>query len=279
MTGPGGTADPFVGSPKVEMIYTAGFFPGSGLPTFGDPMNIRTGEQVQFQLVRYTQSGARVVVTPEGWRVSDTTQTYGVIASNTGIFQASTRQSDISQVVTARFSDQDYSVSYSVRPRQIRIIGSILNRVTHLPVPNVTMYFYDVNGVYLGPATTTYDGSFRAAMPSSVARFQIVNDTLPDTVFRLMRHDSTLSVQTTSPDYLFNRNSSGTPVAVSFDQTGMQWRLTGVGQTCLPLLSASSYVNTDYYLAKPILVAPFGDVDDLNNPIDPDLLAEGCTVP
>lgn len=277
--GGGGTTDPLVGSPTIEMIYSTGYFPGTGLPTFGDPLNIRTGEKVQFQLVQYTQSGVRTILNPGNWRSSDTSQSFGTLSANTGVFTASTRQTDVSQVVTARYNDGDISVAYAVRPRQIRIIGSILNRVTHLPVPNVSMYFYDNDGVYLGTASSTYDGSFRAAMPNTVARFQVVNDSLPNDVYRLIRFDSTLSVQTNFPDYLSNRNSSGTPVAVAFDQTGMQWRLTGINQSCLPLLSASSYSNTDYYLQKPILVVPNGDTDDLGNPIDPDLLAEGCTVP
>ena len=275
----GGTTDPIVGTPQIEMIYSTGYFPGSGLPTYGDPMNIRTGEQVQFLLVGHTASGVRTILTPDKWRTNDDTQTFGTLSNNTGVFVASSRQTAVSQVITARYNGTDISVPYAVRAREVRIIGSILNRVTHLPIPGITLYFYDVNGNFLGPATTTYDGSFRAAVSASVARFQVVNDSLPDNVYRLMRFDSSLSVQTISPDYLSNRDSSGTPVAVSFDQTGMQWRATGVSQTCLPMLSASTYVNTDYYLAKPILIAPNGDVDDFGNAIDPNLLAEGCTVP
>lgn len=275
--GTGGAA--IVTTPQIEMVYSAGFFPNPGLPTFGDPMNIRTGEQIQFQLVGYTAAGVRTVLTPDSWRTSDTTQTFGTLSANTGVFVASSRQSSISQTVTARFNNLDYSAAYAVRSRQVRVIGSVLNRVTHLPLQNVTLYFYDVDGNYLGPATTAYDGSFHAAMPPNVARFQVVNDTLPNDVYRLFRFDSNLTVQTTVPDYMNNRNSSGTPVAVSFDQTGMQWRASGINKSCLPLLSASTYVNTDYYLAKPIIIAPLGDVDDFGNAIDVDLLAEGCTVP
>ena len=279
VVGGGVSGDVIVGTPQVEMIYSDGFFPNTGLPIFGDPMNIRTGEQVQFELVGYTATGKRVIVNPDGWRSNDTTGTFGTLSANTGVFIASSRQSAVSQVVTARYQGQDISTSYAVRSRQVRIIGSVLNRVTKLPLQGVSLYFYDINGNYLGPATTSYDGSFRAAMPPSVARFQIVNDSLPNNVFRLLRFDSTLAVQTTIPDYLNNRNSSGTPVAVNFDQTGMQWRATGVNQTCLPLLSSSTFTNTDYYLAKPIIIAPLGDVDDFGNPIDPIALPIGCTVP
>ena len=277
--GGGGGGVTIVGTPKVEMIYSTGFFPNPGLPTFGDPLNIRTGEQVQFQLVGYTAAGVRTVLAPDFWRSNDSTNTFGVLSSNTGVYNASTRQSPSPQVITARWNDQDISADYGVRPRQVRIIGSVLNRVTHLPIQNINMYFYDINGDFIGTATTAYDGSFHAAMPPTVARFQIVNDSMPNDVFRLMLHDDSLTVTKFLPDYLNNRNSSGTPVPVSFDQTGMTYRATGVGNTCLPLLSSSSYINTDYFLQKPILIVPNGDVDTLGNPVDPDLLAVGCSVP
>ena len=60
--GGGGGSFNIVGTPTVEMIYSAGFFPNPGLPIFGDPLNIRTGEQVQFQLVGFTAAGVRTVV-------------------------------------------------------------------------------------------------------------------------------------------------------------------------------------------------------------------------
>ena len=277
--GGGGGGLNIVGTPKVEMIYSTGFFPNPGLPTFGDPLNIRTGEQVQFQLVGYTSTGVRTVVPVDFWRSDDTTNTFGVLSANTGVYNASSRQSPSPQVITARWNDQDVSTSYSVRPRQVRIIGSLLNRVTHLPLANVALYFYDIDGNFLGPAQTAYDGSFHAAMPPTVARFQVVNDSMPDNVFRLMLHDDTLSVSTVMPDYLNNRNSEGTPVPVSFDQTGMIYRATGVSNECLPILSSSTYVNTDYFLSKPILIVPNGDVDPFGDPVDPIVLAEGCTVP
>ena len=277
--GGGGGGLNIVGTPKVEMIFSTGFFPNPGLSTFGDPLNIRTGEQVQFQLVGYTATGVRTVLTPDFWRSNDSTNTFGILSANTGVYNASSRQTASPQVITARWNDQDISGDYAVRPRQVRIIGSILNHVTHLPLQYVSMYFYDVNGTFLGTATTSYDGSFRAAMPSSVARFQVVNDTLPNNVFRLILHDDTLSTSAFPPDYLNNRNSNGTPIPVAFDDSGMVYRATGVGNACLPILSSSSYANTDYYLQKPILIIPNGDVDPFGDPVDPDLLAVGCSVP
>ena len=279
VTGGGGGGFNIVGTPKVEMIFSSGFFPNPGLPTFGDPLNIRTGEQVQFQLVGYTAAGVRTVLTPDFWRTTDLTQTFGVLSANTGVFNASSRQSPGPQVVTARWNDQDISIDYGVKPRQVRIIGSVLNHVTHLPVQYVNLYFYDINGVFLGTSSTAYDGSFHADMPPNVARFQVVNDSLPLTVFRLILHDDTQPVSTFPPDYLNNRNNAGTPIPVAVDTSNMTYRATGVGVECLPILSQSTYVNSDYFLAKPILIIPNGDVDGLGNPVDPALLAVGCTVP
>lgn len=280
MTGAGGGGGlVLVGSPTVEMVYSAGFFPIVGLAPLGDPMNIRTNEQVQFQLVGYTATRQRVVLTAESWRTDDAASTFGVISGNTGLYTASSRQSPFAQTVTARYNGIDYSTNYQVKPRQARIIGSVLNRVTKLPIQGVSLYFYDVNGVFVGSVTTAFDGSFRASVPTNVARFQVVNDSLPLDVFRLMKFDSDISVVTTAPAYLSNRDASGAPIAVAVDQTGTEWRATGVSEPCLPLLSTATYLNSDYFLAKPILIVPNGDVDDMGAPIDPATLAEGCTVP
>ena len=238
--GGGGGSFNIVGTPTVEMIYSAGFFPNPGLPIFGDPLNIRTGEQVQFQLVGFTAAGVRTVVPVDFWRTDDTTNSFGVLSANSGVYNASSRQSPSEQVVTARWHDQDISTFYAVRPRQVRIIGSLLDRVTLLPLAHVSMYFYDINGNFLGPAQTAYDGSFHAAMPPTVARFQIINDSLPNTALRLMLLDDTLPVTAFFPDYLNNRNNSGTPIPVAVDQTGMTFRATGVGNACLPLFSSST---------------------------------------
>jgi hypothetical protein len=276
-TGGGGVT--IATTPKVEMIYSPGLGSVATLPVFGDPLNIRTGEQVRFQMVGYTSAGDRVVLPATNWRTSDTSNTFGVL-SNTGVYDASSRQTPSTYLVSGTYNGIEYSTEYAIKGRETRVTGSVLNQGTGLPVPGAYIYFYDVNGAYVGIAQSTYDGSFRAALPRLAQRFQIVNDSLAASFFRLIQFNSTAALTTVRPSYLDNRNSSGVVVAQSISTAGTQYRLTGVSQPCKPLLSTTtSLTASDYYLTNPILVVPTTATNGLGAPIDPILVAEGCTVP
>ena len=278
----GGGSAAIVGSPQIEMVYIPGLNQTSTVPTFGDPLNIRTGEQVQFQLVGYTATGQRVVLPSADWITSDLANTYGSISGNTGIFTASSRQSTTSLLVTTRYNGSDVTTFYGIRPRQVRVIGSVLSKKTGLPLRGILIYFYDVNGAFVGTATTTADGSFRAAMPTTVARFQLFNDSIPTDLFRLVRFDSDLSATQSRPDYLNNFTTSGTAIPITVNSTtlaGMEYRRTGTTQECKPLLSTSTFDFSDYYLQTPILAISNDETDGTGSVIDPALVAEGCSVP
>jgi|LauGreDrversion4_2_1035121.scaffolds.fasta_scaffold91120_2 hypothetical protein len=266
-------------TPKVEMIYSPGLGTTTTLPVFGDPLNIRTGEQVRFQMVGYTSTGERVVLPANNWRTSDTSNTFGTL-SNTGVYDAASRQTPSTYLVSGTYNGVEYSTEYSIKGRETRVTGSVLNQGTGLPVSGVYLYFYDVNGDYVGIAQSTYDGSFRAALPRTAQRFQVVNDSLSATFHRLIQFNSTAALSTVRPSYLDNRNSSGVVVAQSVSTSGTQYRLTGVSQQCKPLLSSTtSLPQSDYYLSNPILVVPTTATNGLGALIDPLLVAEGCTVP
>jgi hypothetical protein len=268
--GGGGGGIPIVGNPSIEMISVSGFVP-QAIPNYLDPLNIRTGEQVQFQLVGYSSTGQRVVLPGTEWRTSDTTNIFGVVAGNTGVFTAASRQTPVNQLISVRYNGQEFATEYSVRPRQARIIGSVLNRSTGLPIKGVLVYMFTTDGTYLGLAQTSYDGTFRASVPTTVGRFQIFNDSLPGNVMRMIQFNSDAALTLSKPNYLNNLNSSGVVVPVSVSQAGTQRRLTGVAQTCKPLIgSTSPAFNADYYLATPILAIPNGTDDTLNS--------EGCSV-
>ena len=276
-TGGGGVT--IATTPKVEMIYSPGLGSTATLPVFGDPLNIRTGEQVRFQMVGYTSAGDRVILGATNWRTSDTSNTFGTI-SNTGVYDASSRQTPSALLVSGTYNGVEYSTEYAIKGRETRVTGSVLHQGTGLPVPGVYLYFYDVNGAYVGIAQSTYDGSFRAALPRLAQRFQIVNDSLSASFFRLIQFNSNAALTTVRPSYLDNRNSSGVPVAQSISTAGTQYRLTGVSQPCKPLFSTTtSLTASDYYLSNPILVVPTTALNSLGGPLDPLLVAEGCSVP
>lgn len=276
-TGGGGVT--IATTPQIEMIYSPGLGSLATLPVFGDPLNIRTGEQVRFQLVGYTSTGARTILSGTNWRTSDTTNTFGTL-SNTGVYDAASRQTPSNYVVSATYNGVEYSTEFAIRGRETRVTGMVLNQGTGLPISGAYIYFYDINGAYVGIAQTTYDGSFRAALPRTAQRFQVVNDSLSSSYLRLIQFNSNDSLTTVRPSYLDNRNSSGVVVAQSVSTSGTQYRLTGVSQQCKPLLgTTTSLPFSDYYLSNPILVVPVGATNGLGAPIDPALVAEGCTVP
>jgi hypothetical protein len=269
-TGGGGGTLAIVGDPAIEVVSVSGFAP-QVIPSYLDPLNIRTGEQVQFQLVGYTATGQRVVLPSTDWRTSDTTSTFGVVAGNTGVFTAASRQTPVNQVVSVRYNGREIAGDFAVKPRQARVIGSVLRRDTGLPLRGATLYFYTDNGSYLGLATTGYDGTFRASVPTTVARFQLFNDSLPGNVMRMVNFNSENALTLVKPNYLNNLNGSGAVVPVSVSVSGTKLRITGVAQTCkIPLGTTSPTFNADFYVASPILAIPAGTDDTLN--------AEGCQV-
>jgi hypothetical protein len=279
--GSGGGSFAIVGTPSVEMTYIPGLNQVGELPVYGDPLNIRTAEKVQFQLVGYTATGARVVLPALDWVSGDSSGTFGSISGNTGIFTATSRQSAEAQVITCRYNGQDYSAEYAVKARQVRINGSVLDKVTGLPVRGVIVYFYDEDGIFINQAVSAYDGSFRAALPRTASRFQLFNDSIPNSYLRLMRFDSDGQATLTKPDFFNNRNSSGVvfPVFVNSELYDfMQFRRTGSGTDCKPPISNTAYDNSDYYLPSPILLFPNTEVDGSGNPLDPAVVGEGCSV-
>lgn len=261
------------------MIYSPGLGSLATLPVFGDPLNIRTGEQVRFQMVGYTSTGERVILPATNWRTSDTTNTFGTI-SNTGVYDAASRQTPSTYLVSGTYNGVEYSTEYAIKGRETRVTGMVLNQGTGLPVSGVYLYFFDINGAYVGIAQSTYDGSFRAALPRNAQRFQVVNDSLPAAFFRLIQFNSNTDLTTVRPSYFDNRNSSGVVVAQSISTAGTQYRLTGVSQLCKPLFTTTtSLTASDYYISNPILVVPTTATNSLGAPIDPFLVAEGCNVP
>ena len=269
-----------VTEPRVEAVTTVG---RADLPGFVDPLNIQTGEQVQFQLVGYTADNVRVVLPVNDWGTSDDTNTFGQIANNSGVFLASDRQTPTVQYVRARYNDKDYFAEYQVRPRAIRVGGAVLSQTTRLPLRGIELRFYSDLGQEVGRAVTQYDGTFMAAVPNTATFFQVNNNTLPTDYFRLVRFNSDLDAVITKPAYMNLRNSNGVAIAGTLPEDmltnpNLKYRRSGIDESCQPALAAASTVFTlgDYYLSQPILLVPTNATDDTGAVIDPVLVAEGC---
>lgn len=143
---------------------------------FQDPLSLQTGDQVRFQLVNYTGSGANVerhVLNAESFRTNDVNNVAGQLSSSTGNFAAATTDTGNRQyIVSARYQGVDYSSFYRINPRQIRLRGKVLAEGTGLPVYNATVDFYSLRNpldptsaqVRIATVHTAYDGTFRVSI-------------------------------------------------------------------------------------------------------------------
>lgn len=271
----GGGSFTLAGAPSVEMVYVGGLGSTLTTPVYGDPTNIRTGEQVQFQLVGTTTAGARVVL-PAEWRSGDTDNTFGTLAANTGVYSAAGRQTASDQIITGRYNGLDYSAEYAIRARQTRLNGVVLDRQTRRPVRNIQLWLFDDANNLVGRVKTSADGTFRASVPRTVQKFQLVNDSIPSNYLRLFRHNSDQVVTLDTPWY-FPGSLDAAPTA-GFDN-GWEFRASGITQACKPnasLLLSNDYDNGDVFLTEPILLIPSGSTDETGAAIDPITFAAPC---
>lgn len=110
---------------------------------YQDPSTIQSLDQVTFQLVYYNAAGTRIVLPCDQWTSSDTNQSYGALAYNSGTFQAANAVTPSPQVASAVYNNKVYSVSYSVVPRQVRERGYIQSDVSpHTGLSGVEVDFY-----------------------------------------------------------------------------------------------------------------------------------------
>ena len=163
-----------------------------------DPTNIQTGEQYTFQLVYYTGSQPNIVrnIISSGvtWASSDTSQTYGNLAANTGNFIAGQTTTTSPLFVTATYKGTTYTATYAVNIRQARLLGTVVSQGTNLPVPGAQVQFYtNLSGAFQLSDTVTagYDGSIRASVPTNATLFTIIADTLPSGFYQSFSYTGT----------------------------------------------------------------------------------------
>ncbi|MGV3614813.1 MAG: hypothetical protein ACO1SV_05690 [Fimbriimonas sp.] len=148
-----------------------------------DMRNFQTNESYYFQLVAYSDSGRRVIL-PARFETDDVEFLHGVVG-NSGLYLASNVPTQEPIAVSA-VDDMGsrYSAEYEVKERQIRVVGSVVSETTQAPVPNVTVEFYDENGLLVSSVKTAYDGSFRASTPISTVSMSVNSQLLSNDFYR-----------------------------------------------------------------------------------------------
>lgn len=168
-----------------------------------DPENLQTTERVIFQLVNYTRSGTSItrnILPVTGWFSGDTFSAYGRLAVDSGLYDISSTESPTRQIINASYEGRSYSAFYSIRPRQVRLLGRLVNGSTGNPVAGVEIRFYGPQDVALpdGPqlllatVRTSFDGTFRASVPTTATRFAITTTSIGTSFARQYGYKSTL---------------------------------------------------------------------------------------
>ncbi len=153
-----------------------------------DPRNIQAGEEYWFQLVRYSQSGQREIINDNvTWSVSD--GRFADIGGNSGQFLSGNNATQTPQFVFAMYNGLRYEAPYAVKPRQVRLIGIVLQEGTDQPIPGVEIFLYDNFGTLVGQVTSAYDGVFRASVPTNTERFEPTVGSIPTTFFQSFVHE------------------------------------------------------------------------------------------
>jgi len=148
-----------------------------------DPENFQTGEQYVFQLVRYTSTGERIIL-PATFSTAGTQDAFGTLATNSGLFLAGDSAMTGPISVFADYQGQRYTAKMQIRERQARVIGAVYVEGTDAPADGVAVEFYNETGLVLGRATTAYDGTFRASLPTTATRFSVDADSLGTRYYR-----------------------------------------------------------------------------------------------
>ncbi|MFZ4506508.1 MAG: hypothetical protein ACOYON_02280 [Fimbriimonas sp.] len=164
---------------EIEAVYSSR---ANGDPV--DPENIEFGETVQFRVVAYTSTGAKVIESPGLWKTSDLLGAYGTLAGNSGLFLAGDKQTAAAQIVYTEVDGQTVSAYYRVNPRQVRLSGNLLNADTSAGVPKIQIEFFDNAGVKVGQVKTGANGKFLASIPTTAESFQITDESVPTSYYR-----------------------------------------------------------------------------------------------
>jgi hypothetical protein len=183
---------PTLSTPTIEtQVFSASATAGSGnSAVVEDPLNIQTGEYVEFQLVAYDSSGVRYVLTPSAdWTWTDSSNVYGSLDPSSGLFKVGHTATPTELVVNTTYNHKIYGAYYKVNPYQSRIIGQLkgsdqVSAGSSGGLAGIGITFYASDGTITGYVTTSYDGTFRASVAGGTVGFSVDATTVPTTYWQ-----------------------------------------------------------------------------------------------
>jgi hypothetical protein len=163
------TPPPPQGTIKAEAVL-------AGTPSqIVDPKNIQVGETIQFEVVSYSASNVRTVLSSSNWTTTDNGATVGTLSS-TGVLTTSASANSIF-TATGTAGGKQYSINYEVRPVQAIVTGTVIDSNGNA-APNVRVNFLNSLGTIVASSTTAQNGSLWASVPTSATQFNLDKSTL-----------------------------------------------------------------------------------------------------
>ena len=261
---------------------------------FQDPLNLQAGDNVTFQLVNYSGSGAsakRSVVPTQSsaaggvsFTTNDTTARAGSLSPTDGIFTAASTDSGSRQyIVTARYRGAAFNALYQINPRvnQVRVRGKVVDSGTN-GVYNAVVEFYEPRNpkdtasrqVVVASVRTAVDGTFRASVPipqmENTLDVSTGDDATPPAITYTVRPPDGYGTTFTAPTLDSNSGfvQRTFTVGALFDQSGTapQAGVSGnVGTETQPTLA----LLTDYFLTPSLVDDPTTSGPDYDQNLNP----------
>ena len=145
-----------------------------------DATNIQVGQSITFVVAGYDSSNVRTILTSTNWTTTDNGNTVGTLSAD-GSFSA-TAASNSTFTATGSANGTTYSINYKVHPVQATATASLIDQ-NGAPAANVKVLFYNGANVVVASATSAFDGSLTASVPTSAVRFNIDPTTLPTSLY------------------------------------------------------------------------------------------------
>jgi len=146
-----------------------------------DPRNLEVGDTVQFVIATYSTSGVRTVHEVSGWTTTDSNSVDGVLLTGGGLSAASSSATTF--VASVSYAGTTYRVNYRVNPDQVRIATSVESNGHGTGIPGINIIFYNNAGTQVGAATSAFDGSILASVPTSTTSFIVDESTINTQVY------------------------------------------------------------------------------------------------
>lgn len=173
-------------TPRVEAVLRNGSPVGDDF-IYQDPQNIQSEDEIVFQLVSYTNNGGNVtrnVLPAASWRSSDTSNRYGNLAGNTGLFIAGERETPDRLIIAASYNGTEYTAYYRIKPREVRLLGRVVNTADPTQgLYGIVLEFYDQDNIKIGETRTAINGTFRASIPPVPITMSIMRESLAGSGF------------------------------------------------------------------------------------------------